>query len=282
MYGMQDVRLSELEFLSDLENAPVKVCLIHRNSRYSLPWTRFNELVMHLVSEGCVTSHPLDNESPSEVRGYLASSTPLDNFVGIRQMMTAAELLNSREVRLLSTFKGRLRLWTLRDQLRSHRQREPFGIVWSMEYFERDWVSAWAFATPGFPISLLYCDLDNFKPVNDTYDHEVGDKALKLYLQTIRDAIGDKGDAYRGVGDEVVVMVPAIDKDSAAQLATAICSGVRSTMKTLGLNKLDKPLTVSIGAKTYTAKVDAAEARTEVDRLMLRSKKAGKNQCTVG
>ena len=56
--------------------------------------------------------------------------------------------------------------------------------------------------------AALFCDLDRFKLVNDTYGHEVGDRLMVSVAGRIRDAIAPSGTAVRFGGDEFVVVHP--------------------------------------------------------------------------
>jgi len=54
------------------------------------------------------------------------------------------------------------------------------------------------------PFYLLYMDLDNFKNVNDTYGHDIGDIYLRSFTNTTIEVIQDKGRFYRMSGDEFI------------------------------------------------------------------------------
>ena len=59
------------------------------------------------------------------------------------------------------------------------------------------------------PFTLFYLDLDRFKPVNDTYGHDIGDKLLKGVSERILSCIRDKDYAFRIGGDEYAIIVNA-------------------------------------------------------------------------
>ncbi len=59
------------------------------------------------------------------------------------------------------------------------------------------------------PFTLFYLDLDRFKPVNDTYGHDVGDKLLRSVAERILACIRDKDQAFRIGGDEYAVIINA-------------------------------------------------------------------------
>jgi diguanylate cyclase (GGDEF)-like protein/PAS domain S-box-containing protein len=60
-------------------------------------------------------------------------------------------------------------------------------------------------------LALMFIDLDKFKPVNDTYGHEVGDLLLKEVAQRMQDCLRESDTAARIGGDEFVVLLPTIE-----------------------------------------------------------------------
>lgn len=78
------------------------------------------------------------------------------------------------------------------------------------------------------PYTLFYLDLDRFKPVNDTYGHDAGDKLLQGVAERILSCVRDKDQAFRIGGDEYAVIINAAISSSrrnemVANLKKAIC-----------------------------------------------------------
>lgn len=70
------------------------------------------------------------------------------------------------------------------------------------------------------PLSIVMCDIDHFKKVNDTYGHQAGDTVLKEFSNRINDSIRDKVDLLaRYGGEEFLVTLPETDLDGALNLA---------------------------------------------------------------
>lgn len=66
----------------------------------------------------------------------------------------------------------------------------------------------------GSPYSLLYIDIDQFKALNDSHGHHVGDEALKVLADILRESSRDVDVAARVGGDEFVLLLPDTDKQS--------------------------------------------------------------------
>ena len=126
----------------------------------------------------------------------------------------------------------------------------------------------------GEPFSLVMADLDNFKKVNDTYGHDIGDVVLKDTAALIKECIAkvDGALAGRWGGEEFMVLLPGMDIDQ----ATEIAEDLRVRMEALRLEVVDH-LTISLGvadSKTYS---DMRTIYHDVDQALYAAKKAGKN-----
>ncbi|HEY3809392.1 MAG TPA: EAL domain-containing protein [Steroidobacteraceae bacterium] len=119
-------------------------------------------------------------------------------------------------------------------------------------------------------LALLYLDLDNFKRVNDTLGHAVGDELLCMVAERLRgalrssDSVGTATDAAaagilaRLGGDEFLVLLPELhDADDAGVIATRLINSLREPV-TLGSASL--VVTPSIGIAVYPR--DGADAET--------------------
>ena len=74
-----------------------------------------------------------------------------------------------------------------------------------------------------FPFVLFYLDLDHFKPINDTYGHDMGDKLLKEVAARLQRCIRSKDHAFRIGGDEFALLVSAdLDEAHCQQLRDRI------------------------------------------------------------
>ena len=126
------------------------------------------------------------------------------------------------------------------------------------------------------PLSLLLLDLDNFKNINDTYGHAVGDEVLKLIVTTISSMLRKSDVFARYGGEEFIAMIPGTPLVGAGDVAEKI----RSTIEALDPSFAQK-LTISIGVTERIAneQFDAWYRRT--DKALYRAKETGRNRVTV-
>jgi diguanylate cyclase (GGDEF)-like protein len=81
----------------------------------------------------------------------------------------------------------------------------------------------------GAPLSLLVCDLDNFKQINDQRGHLVGDQCLRQVAQAIRSELRTEDSCFRWGGDEFVVLLGDTGESSAARVARRLETVVAET-----------------------------------------------------
>jgi diguanylate cyclase (GGDEF)-like protein/PAS domain S-box-containing protein len=73
----------------------------------------------------------------------------------------------------------------------------------------------------GHKIALVYFDLDNFKPVNDTHGHAVGDRLLRMVAERVRAALRESDTLARVGGDEFAVLLPRCQQPQDAERVAA-------------------------------------------------------------
>jgi diguanylate cyclase (GGDEF)-like protein len=124
------------------------------------------------------------------------------------------------------------------------------------------------------PLTLAYVDLDNFKLVNDQFDHRTGDSVLATVGQTLRRSIRNIDLAGRLGGDEFCLLLPNTDSEGARILLEKVKDVLLGVMKASHW-----PVTFSIGAVTFLQSAKAAAEMINIaDRAMYAAKTQGKNR----
>ncbi len=128
--------------------------------------------------------------------------------------------------------------------------------------------------------SLLFVDLDGFKPVNDTYGHSVGDKLLKKVAVRLNACIREGDTVARLGGDEFVIMLLESDLAHATSVATRILEKLRLPYE-FG-KKTIADISASIGIAEYPLHADSMDAiMTAADTAMYVAKQEGKDRYAV-
>ncbi|MHB1175041.1 MAG: bifunctional diguanylate cyclase/phosphodiesterase [Sulfuriferula sp.] len=129
--------------------------------------------------------------------------------------------------------------------------------------------------------ALLLIDLDNFKTLNDTLGHDMGDLLLKQVAQRLSACIRAGETVARLGGDEFVVMLSDLSTSEidAATRAKTVCEKIRSALnQTYQLNSLVYHITPSIGASLFRGHlVSIDDLVKQADLAMYKSKESGRN-----
>ena len=125
----------------------------------------------------------------------------------------------------------------------------------------------------GQMFTVAYLDVDDFKFVNDTYGHMVGDELLRQIAATLRQYTRRMDTVARFGGDEFAILLPATDGTGARQTLLKLQRLILPIM-----SEFHWPVTFSLGAVTFlrpTSSVD--ELMRRVDEVMYTVKRHGKN-----
>lgn len=122
--------------------------------------------------------------------------------------------------------------------------------------------------------SIIILDLDNFKSINDTFGHEVGDIVLKNACKVIQPLLDEQSSLFRYGGEEFVVIV----KDKSRQDVLQLAENIRARIESLSW-KEDIITTVSIGIAH--SDIDGNDILNKADEKLYISKKTGKNKITT-
>jgi diguanylate cyclase (GGDEF)-like protein len=130
------------------------------------------------------------------------------------------------------------------------------------------------------PLSLIVLDLDNFKLINDSYGHPVGDRVLRHLADLIQRHSRKANVVVRYGGDEFCIIVPEGDLDTARGVAERVLTEIRNSPfadETHGVPPQN--LTVSAGVTSYRPEEDNAFSFFKrADENLLTAKRTGKDR----
>lgn len=133
----------------------------------------------------------------------------------------------------------------------------------------------------GSELSVILCDLDNLKEINDTYGHIAGDTTLQLLSATIRSSLRNADIAGRYGGDEFLVIVPQTSLEGAASIAEKIRAAAERAEVKLEDEKRIR-LSLSIGVAGLAKSPEGMDGLvSRVDAALYTSKNTGRNKVTV-
>jgi diguanylate cyclase (GGDEF)-like protein len=193
--------------------------------------------------------------------GVVIAEDPVDRLLPDEEHLRAMRLLVDLAAAVDRAIdqRGRLDLLASLDTLTGLRNRRGLDLL----------------AAGDGPLSLLVCDLDRFKEVNDRHGHDTGDRVLERFAEVLREQIRDTDIPVRLGGDEFCVVLPSAGHEEAVVIAERIRSAASAELASIAPGGV----TVSIGVASSTQ--DAVDTRTllaAADRGLYRAKQSGRDR----
>ena len=133
----------------------------------------------------------------------------------------------------------------------------------------------------GGSCTLIVVDIDQFKHVNDTHGHQVGDEVLKRVASAMEAEIRNVDLCARYGGEEMALLLPQTDLSGGCQLAERLRHAVSSRAFVIGGREVG--VTISLGVATYPEGArDRDELFAVADRALYAAKRGGRNQVVAG
>lgn len=160
----------------------------------------------------------------------------------------------------------------LRDQLRELANKDHLTKLYTRRYF--DAVVGQSIEDNEGGVFMLF-DIDDFKAVNDTYGHQVGDNVLQQIATFIINEFADIGIAARWGGEEFAIYFPFIDKSTGKKLAQQLIETLPDVTA--------PSVTISVGMNNWVVgqKNDVNKLFNLTDTALYSAKNNGKNQLVI-
>lgn len=121
-------------------------------------------------------------------------------------------------------------------------------------------------------LSVIYCDIDHFKNINDTYGHDVGDEVLIAFAKLLKESLRESDTVARWGGEEFVILIPSKTADIAVEIAEKMRKNIEDNVF---LNV--GTVTASFGVSHYINN-DTKEAMLKrADKALYKAKENGRN-----
>ena len=116
-------------------------------------------------------------------------------------------------------------------------------------------------------------DLNNFKYINDTFGHDVGDNALKISVNILKSCIKSNDFIARLGGDEFFILMPNTSLNDALTVADRLCNNIKSSRIIP-----NSPVTASVGVVEHMPDESSERWYVRLDNALYEAKKKFGNQ----
>ncbi|QAV33911.1 diguanylate cyclase (GGDEF) domain-containing protein [Fervidobacterium changbaicum] len=219
--------------------------------------------------------YAIDNHTPDTVEKYIYRDDEIGSLANtIKKYLHQREQINLYLKELESKNQS---LRSLNEQIRQLLEKDVLTGLLTRYVFnsqiERLYVSSKA---DRIPLSAISIDADDFKRINDTFGHNVGDEVLKGIAEVILKNVRASDFPIRMGGEEILILLPEADIDAAHLIAERIRTKVEEKFK-------DTPykVTISLGVTQLKGSDTIESFLKRADEALYISKSNGKNRTTT-
>jgi diguanylate cyclase (GGDEF)-like protein len=228
-----------------------------------------------------VLHHHLQHTLSTAIETTLQRNTLQEYAQGLEQIVESRTVQLNREVTERRRAEKALR--KANDQLSQLAQIDGLTGLANRRSFDGYLAVQWhGHCRDEAPLTLILCDIDEFKRYNDFYGHLQGDICLRQVAKTLRHVVRRADDMVaRYGGEEFVMLLPRTDLEGGARVAEC----VRQEIAKLALPheaSANKVVTISLGVATVTPGVDLPESLIEAaDKALYHAKVSGRNRVGI-
>ena len=196
--------------------------------------------------------------------------SPSTILASAHEALMNVSLMQSQQTRELEEQTEQWKAKATTDSLTGVANRSFFN-EWIRDAFEK-------VSTTRKPLTVMFLDTDHFKKFNDTYGHQVGDRVLVEKAATLKRAVPPNGLVARYGGEEFVLVLPDMDRVTAAREAERVRQMIAQTVIRADDGKA-LSITASIGVAIYdgTFFQSADQLVKAADQGVYAAKGAGRN-----
>lgn len=129
------------------------------------------------------------------------------------------------------------------------------------------------------PLSLIMCDIDKFKSINDTFGHLSGDTVIRTVAEIIRKSVRASDVVCRWGGEEFLILLQDCNSGEAAHLAEKIRKQIEERSFTFSSGETS--VTLSLGVTQAIQGEEEKQLLDRVDQALFAAKNAGRNRVEV-
>ncbi len=220
----------------------------------------------------------------SAVRGELGGENSPDDLRSLVEGLVAAtrameQRTRSLESELQASSQQVSELRSKLDNVRKESLTDPLTGIANRKAFDDAAASAVEqIAQTGEDVSLLLCDIDHFKPFNDSWGHQPADQVLRLVASCLSENVKGRDTAARYGGEEFAILLRGVGLEA----ATLVANQIRQTVETKKLVKKSTgdilgAITISVGVAQFCPGESAETVIRRADACLYGAKHHGRN-----
>ena len=244
----------------------------------------FREACLHLKQYGALKDEVFNETSDLRLHGlqvrFEVEQTEKEKEIYRLKNDELAELVEELKRRSAALQKADHDKSALLEQVEKQAREDGLTGLYNRRYFDGKLEQEFARSRRyRHPLSVMICDIDNFKRVNDDFSHQMGDEVLRQVARILLEETRQSDTVARYGGEEFIVLFPETRRHEAAVLSERI----RNAVKDYPWQNLDPALkvTLSMGVSDDMSAANHEKLVALADAKQYEAKKNGKNQVRV-
>jgi len=234
-----------------------------------------------ITEESCLKCHQKQGYRVGDIRGGISVSFPTQ---ATRFWPTIGSYLIIGSIGVFLFIIFGAQLISLISQLREQTIIDSLTLINNRRhldsYYHQEFLRA---QRTNSPLSIIMCDVDNFKAYNDFYGHKTGDTCLMDIAHALKDGIRRSGDTVaRYGGDEFVIILPETPLDGVRTVVELLREKIEALEIPHKGNEISNYVTMTFGFVTYNGEnISENDLLEKADQAMYRSKRAGRGGSVI-
>ena len=184
-------------------------------------------------------------------------------------------------VLLYYLFRSQVKIDKLDQKLYVNARKDLQTDTWNRRYFlelaEREFFVAKRYNDH---FSILVCDIDDFKTINEKHGHLIGDKVLRTLAHTLAHTIRTTDTIARYDGKRFAILLPKIDRENAKLTALRLKKVIEDSV--VSIPDEDLKYTISVGAAEYNDDtLNISDLLTKAENALSEAKKEGPSSVAI-
>ncbi len=220
---------------------------------------------------------------PTDVALLVAPLTVESIVVGLIVLTRRRSIFNAEHFRLISILANQAGVMLKNAQLyeKSQHMAETdrlLGLMNRYAFHQHAQQEISRAQQDGRPAAMIMTDIDDFRVINNTFGHQVGDVVLQGVAELLKQIVGKKGVVARYGGEEFIILLPGMDESRARPIAESIRQAIEQRHFPAGEGQVTRA-TASLGVVLFPKDArDVAGLIKKADRAAYLAKRLGKNR----